>query len=58
MLGKGRSNPYTQLVGWQTGATIVEVSVDNSQKAKNRYISDWESVPCSILSRETTCSRL
>ena len=33
MLGKGRSDLYTQFVGLQAGATTVEIIVDNFQKS-------------------------
>lgn len=32
-LGKGSSNLYAQFVGLQTGATTVEIIVDNFQKS-------------------------
>lgn len=29
-------NPHLLLVGWQTGGVTTEISVENSQKAKNK----------------------
>ena len=35
---QGKENPHSLLMGWQTGTEIVDISMENSQKAKTKPI--------------------